>query len=40
MKILANLQERFRVANTRWHLGGHFCGEGNVESERIGVLED
>lgn len=40
MEVSPNLQEGFRVANTRWHLGWHFGGEDNVESKRVGVLQD
>lgn len=40
MEVSANLQEGFRVADTRWHLERHFGGEGNVKSERVGVLQD
>ena len=31
---------RFWVANAWWHLGWHFGREGNVESERVMVLQD
>ena len=40
MEVFANLQEGFRVADTRRHLGWCFGREGNVESERVGVLQD
>jgi len=40
VKISANLQEGFRIANPRRHLGGLFGRKDHVESERIGVLED
>lgn len=40
MEVSANLHEGFRVANTWRHLGWHFGREGNVESERVGVLQD
>ena len=40
MEVLANLQEGFWVANTRWHLGQLFGREGDVKCERVGVLQN
>jgi hypothetical protein len=40
MEVLANLQEGFWVANTRWNLGRLFGREGDVKCERVGVLHN